>query len=481
MEIDNLIRKEHIPYEEQLSKTPNDIPTWIAYYNFLTDFEPKLFILHRAVTYNPTASELWKLFLDLLLQDDNIHPDTIVQVYDRALRHLSQDIDLWVQYLRYLLSHSIYKVTFIRRKFNQCLQNLPLIEHESIWIMYLEFADIIGGITGIKVYLKYLQVLDVWDNERGMTIIDVIHKLIEFGGIFEPIMLYRRIIDNPTEYMNLPESITTYLFEYIDLLTDPKSDIGEEGFIDMINKAMIEYPDQFGKLYIKLTYFLTNRNNPERARHYYAKGIIECTTLPDFVMIYDKYLEFEEDELVKMADTKEIESLYLDEFESLIDDRKLLINDTLLRQDINNLDAWFTRFDFYKDDLNKLIQSLTQAIRSINPLKVKSVKSHKLSDVWLKYIDIYSSRNDLKTADFIFSKSVLSQYIDVDELADLYIKWCEMVLGSDEFPEKQAIEILDNVLHRQFDDNDKTVQSKLVKNKKIKEFYKDLVDSFSIE
>ena len=101
-----------------------------------------------------------------------------------------------------------------------------------------------------------------------------------------------------------------------------------------------------------------------------------------------------------------------------------------------------------------------------------TAKNLKLSGIWLKYVDIYSSRGDFQTADLIFSKSVLSQYNDPDELAELYINWSEMILGCDKFPETKAIEILDDILYREYSDinytdNTKPVQQRIIKSIKL--------------
>ena len=99
-------------------------------------------------------------------------------------------------------------------------------------------------------------------------------------------------------------------------------------------------------------------------------------------MIYDSYLQFEENQVTEITEKVDPESdlgsLYLDDFEKLIDDRKILLNDMKLRQNINDLDTWFERFEIIEtqtpDDLNLLIQTLTQALKSINPLKVVTNK-----------------------------------------------------------------------------------------------------------
>lgn len=488
-DLDKLISKEDISYEESISREPHNISTWLSYYNFKINalFDNRLFILYRAVSVVPDSKELWKNLLELILQEGHdIHPNSIKKIFENCLIHLRKDKSIWIEYLRYLESQQqSYDITKIRRKFNECLQNLPIQEHRDIWPMYLEFAEKVGGLTGAKIYLKYMEYLDpsVIKGEISgeMNLIEIIEKIREFGDIQESRKLYQKILDNPNEYLNLPNSIVQSIFEYVDILI--KEPPRDDAFEDVIERFMIDYPDQLGKLYIKLIEFFKKRNNIAKIRHYYNKGIKQCKTLSDFVLIYDSYLEFEEDQLIKLAEKDpELNLLlyFMDEFEELINNRKMLINDTLLRQNINDLDAWFARFDLVKDDLNKLIQTLTEAIRSINPLKVTSVKDHKLCQVWQKYIDIYASRQDFKTSNLIYSKAVLSQFKHPDELADLYISWCEMLLGCEEFPENQALEILQDVLNKEYDENNKTVQNKVIKSRKLREFYDDLIESFKL-
>ena len=58
-----------------------------------------------------------------------------------------------------------------------------------------------------------------------------------------------------------------------------------------------------------------------------------------------------------------------------------------------------------------------------------------------------------------------------------------MILGSDKFPETKAIEILDDILYREYSDinytdNSKPVQQRIIKSIKLWNFYIDLLESF---
>ncbi|KAG7660426.1 SYF1 [[Candida] subhashii] len=518
--IDKLIEDGDIPYEEAISKDPINLENWLSYLNHVTSnqsasiaFHKQVFILHRATTAIPRSKQLWQTYIKLLLDHSNqlnytSHKDqlhNINKIFERAitsLLHVPGDvsIDIWKPFLEFLMKTQINEVSYIRRTFNKCLRGLPLNQHKFIWSMYLEFADFIGGLTAIKIYSKYLQYLDpqvlrgIKDNEGSgpSNLEDFIYKFIEFGANKEIFLkLYQLILSKPDDYLGLPKSPVQYLFEYIDLLMD--SSIPDLYFDDIIQDSITQFPDQIANLYAKLSAFYKQRGNPEKVRYYYDKGLKESLTVQDFTMIYDHYTEFEEQELnilaAKLDSDANLSSLFdfkMNKFEKLINDRELLLNDMMLRQNPNNLDVWFTRFEIYKDDLTNLIKTYADALKSINPLKVSTTNNHKLNQIWIKYASIYSNNGDYKTADFIYSKSILSQYIHPDELADLYITWCEMLLGTTEFNEDKPIEILDEILYREYSDintmeySDPSipVQKRITKSPTLWSFYIDLLESF---
>lgn len=77
-------------------------------------------------------------------------------VFERSLQLLNRAPILWIKYLEFLVETQPYEITLLRRKFNECLYNLPISQHHLIWPLYIRFADDVGGMTGVKVYLKYL-------------------------------------------------------------------------------------------------------------------------------------------------------------------------------------------------------------------------------------------------------------------------------------------------------------------------------------
>ncbi|KAK6461891.1 Pre-mRNA-splicing factor SYF1 [Scheffersomyces coipomensis] len=538
-DLNRLINQDDIPFEEEISKDPFNHENWLQYYHYksskeTTTFYNKVFILERAVQNLPKADQLWITYLDLVqsvvehlnyfhYKQQFLYTN---KLFDRSLLLLYTNSDIWMKYLQFLLKTQSNEITLIRRKFNLALRSLPLKAHTLIWPLYLNFADSVGGKTAAKIYQKYLQYLDE-DILKGLksrsdqdglggTIEDFIQKFDEFGDFNQVGKLYKIIIDHPEQYISLSRTILQIWLDYIEFILDREEEVIQEDdqqkennhhrwhsndsyFEDLVFKGIRKFPDQMGKFYIKLTqYYKLKSGNDDKVRYFYEKGIKECVTVQDFLLLYNDSISFEEqiiDELGEKFESnpddkkldKELEyRLYY--FNELINNRPLLLNDMMLRQDINNLDVWFERFGLFKDDLNQKLQTFAQALMKINPFKAHSLlgnESHKLSKIWIDYTKIYSVKQDFKTANLIFTKAKSSQFNHPDELADIYIAWSEMLLESTfKDADSRSIKIIEEVLLSggdekiDYDDSSIDIHKRIRKSIKLWLFYIDLLESF---
>ncbi|KAI3406861.2 SYF1 [Candida oxycetoniae] len=512
VDIDELINEQDFSYEETLAKNDKSVDSWISYYESKINHPliSRVFVIKRAVDSVKTDATLWNMYLDVIIKEHKfISKEDQLAIFDQCVKEQPKSFPLWIKILDHLLDHQFIEyITYIRRKFNQCLQNLPVEDHDKIWSIYLKFADIVGGKTGVNIYMRFFKFIDPrvlkgigvdYEIEVSMNILDFIEKLIEFGDVDDVLKLYSEVVMvNSNEYSNLPKSQLEILFNYLDFLI-AKSQISDKEFEKIVNKAIDKFPDQITTLQLKHIGFIKKKKHSDRLqiRNLYQKCIKTCGTVQDFKSAYNEFTQFEEDEIDKLINTdpghnkSELERM-LNDFEQLLYQRKQLVNDLQLRQDINNVDFWFIRFDIFKDQLPQKIKSITEAIKSINPLKIPHNCKHKLSDIWKMYAGIYSSSSDFKTADFIISKSVQSQYPHPDELAEMYIYWSEMRLGSDYFKEEQALEVLENVLFKEqeevveakkqssfsYYDSKIPVQKRITKSIKLWLFFIDLIESF---
>lgn len=525
-DIEGLVGESDIPYEQEIAKNPNNLSNWLRYYRFKSStssctFQNRVFILERAVKQLPRSYKLWMIYIDLVLQEvrnsvsykSKSEIILVNMVFERSLQLLNRAPVLWIKYLEFLVEKQPYEITLLRRKFNECLYNLPISQHHLIWPLYIRFADDVGGMTGVKVYLKYLQYatpesLQGLNNEQegelGITIDDIISKLVEFGDVKEASKLFQHILQHTDKFIGLSKSPLQLWIEYIDLLVssvskNKRSTVNynefDYFFEKLIKDGLQKFPDQIGKFYLKLTFYFIKRKNLFKARYYFDEGLKTCVSVKDFTMIFDSYTEFEENILTNMSEKLEKVGedsdlnneldLRMNVFEKLINDRPYLLNDMMLRQDVNNLDEWFKKIELYKkdSDINRMLDTYAAALRTINPLKAHSLSNKKentLPSLWINYANVYASQNDVKTANLIFSKSVKSQFQSPDDLATLYIEWCELFVKHND--DKKAIEIVEDVCTSErgkFDYNDSSIDIHIRIQKSIKlwSFYLDLLES----
>ncbi|ONH65531.1 Pre-mRNA-splicing factor syf1 [Cyberlindnera fabianii] len=427
----SLVTDSDVQYELQIIKSPDDITTWLRYYWHKETELDQLFVLRRACYRLKRSYKLWVMYLDLRVDvckrlNSVEHKQEYIKVndeFEKALELLQKMPLLWVKYLEFLLLQP--DVTLIRRKFNEALRTLPLTQHHWIWPLFIQFADEVGGVTGALIYKRYL----TFAPEK---LEDVLEKLVEFNDIDGSLELFTKIINDESFVSQHGKSPLDLWLECLELLSNVKNpthkhDTRVETFI---RDGLQKFPDQQGKLYVRLaTYFLKHKDYT-RAITIFDEGIHTVLTIRDFTMIYDAYTELLESlvtrsmttiEMLESAgrDTSQETSLLdfrLGKFERLMDDRPFLLDDVKIRQSPNVVENWIHKASLYQD-LSMILQTYVQAITKIDPRQATSV---------------YEDNGDLDTARTILDKAVNVSYNDVDELVHVWIHWSELELRQDD-------------------------------------------------
>lgn len=391
MDLESIITAQDLTFEYQLQKDPNDIDTWKRYLRSTTELKKQVFILERCLRFNATK-EFWLEYLEILHHCDD---EIVNEAYQRCLSQF-KDKDIWVKYLQRLNKQT--DVRFILNEYVECFKTIDLEDHGDIWKLCLEFVDKIS---------KY-------DTEIAG---EMMRRFLSYG-----------------------EYEVDHLIKYIQWTRDWKFFYNEErpfdqwdkllslGDEDYCNKYLSKFKDQYSKGYLQLIAIAKNKTE------YYEKALKECPTVYDFTQIYESYVEFLEPD--ENSDDKDI-----DKYEQLLNSRDLMVNDIYLRQDKEDLDVWFKRFEIFKDDLPKLLKTFVEAITTVNPLKCHS-KVHKMSDIWIKYAKVYGDGGDFKTVDLIFEKSTQSKFKSDLDLMNIYKSWCEIYKDN----VTKQLEILQSVL-----------------------------------
>lgn len=505
------IEEGHLPYEEALARDPTDAEKWLQYYlsrepNAL--FEAKVFVLLRAVHYLPRAQKLWDIYTDLVLGEESsknasVTSETVTALFQIALRLLPGSVSLWRKYLGFLVEKRPLGITEIRRSFNTALRSLNLTEHSHIWPLYLQFADEVGGPTASLVYQKYLQYATPESlrglDKEGLTIDVIAAKFVQFGDFKASAAQFDGILTSPELYASLPKSLLQLWLEYTDMIAETfKNDASDEvdEFLEkLVLKGICKFPDQMGNFYAKIAKYFAGRGAIAKSRHYLEKGIKDCVTIRDFALIFDTYTDIEEgqvndisarleDEPSNMLLNAELE-FRLNFLENFLDKRPVYLNDMMLRQDPNSLDEWVKKIEIHekRGQLEMALTTYATALTNINPLKCHSLdRKSTLASLWIRYSKIYSTKNDLNTANLIFSKAVKSQFKSPDDLADIYIAWSELLLEIGK--EDESTTLVRDVLFTapsdifvDYNDSKVPVQGRIHKSLKLWSFYLDLLES----
>lgn len=497
-----LLSPQDEPYEIEVAKNPQNYDSWMKYvrYKQKSGFQNQVFVLERAVRRFPEDEPLWDLYLQTCMRElqqptPQASTQQVNRIFQRLLAVFSSKVAWWLKYLRFLVSTQIHKVALIRRTFNECLYNTDVDDHALVWPLYLEFANTAAGITGANIYRKFLcyasleQISQHDDSIPNCTLEDVVARLVEFSDVEHSKTILDRILENAALSSALSTSPLHFVLQYIGLLSkwavEPKTD---KIIQDLVKKSASKYKDLAGLLDCKLAEYFNRRQETDKARQYYEEGLQKCATAEEFTELYDSYTAFEEEYLLNLADgDPDIMEAHLQRYETLLDQRSILLNDVFIRQDENNIDYWFDRIAIYnnRDDTNSVLTTYATALTKINPLKAYSLSKHKdysLPKLWTNYAQVYSSHKDFNTADFIFAKAVKTSFRNPDDLAQIYIEWSRLWLEKD-FPKSIAIlqTVLDNdrvpTENLDYHDSSVPVSDRIVKSSKLWSYFLDLLES----
>ncbi len=176
----------------------------------------------------------------------------------------------------------------------------------------------------------------------------------------------------------------------------------------------------------------------EKSRDIYEEAINSVTTVRDFTIVFDAYVKVEESIITAkirfMQDAEEDEligeeggssavedendvNMRLARIEYLMEKRPVMLNSVVLRQNPHNVHEWHKRAKLFKEDSARFIQTLMEAIKTVDP----KVAIGRPSGLWLSLARHYEKMEDLGNARIILERAAAINYKTVDELANV---WC---------------------------------------------------------
>lgn len=477
-----------------MARDPYSIHAWV---NYLKDADAlaaqkRYAIYERGIQLLPRSYKLWKQYLDEYYETqargkriDAAEYTHLVALYERALVQLSKMPRIWLDFIELL--QEMKRVTFTRHVFDRALRALPITQHHRIWRPYLEFVKQVGlPQIAVRVYRRYLM-LEPGNREEYLAYLCSIRHFEEASQ--QLVML----IDNQSVY---PTKRTTHSLwmQLCDMISQHPEEVSPKLNVEAILRSGVsQFTDEVGRLWCSLATYFVRLGMFESARDIYEEGIRTVMTVRDFSMIFDAYVKFieamltaemelaenpDDDEDAEEVDHQVQVDRLLKIYEDVADRRPILLNSVLLRQNPHNVREWEKRIELQKADLQKVIRTYAEAVKTVAPAK----SGGRLHALWVKFARFYEEHKDLTNARAIFKKAADVDYRNEQELANVYCEWAEMELRQDNFEEplkvlREACAVPQSMTVRLRNRSSLTSKDKVHKNVKLWGLRLDLEES----
>ncbi|KAG3109486.1 Pre-mRNA-splicing factor [Phytophthora idaei] len=443
-------------YEEEATRQPFAVQTWTSYLRALSDapLTDRCKIYERGLQSLPRSYKLWKCYLDDVYETqvrgqrvDSPLFTQLVALYERALAQLSTMPRLWLDYLNILREMRV--VTARRHVFDRALRALPITQHHRIWTPYLAFVKQMGvPRTAVGVYRRYLML----EPSKRAEFVDYLESVEHYEEA--SLQLVKLIESTQEKETSTDRTQHSMWMQLCDMVSQHPTRVAKSLDVEAILRSgMTRFSDEVGRLWCSLATYFVRLGMFESARDVYEEGIRTVVTVRDFSMIFDAYVKFieamltaemdlaaggddeddeEEDEVDHQAQVDRLLKVY----EDVAERRPLLLNSVLLRQNPHNVREWEKRVELVKSDLQKVIRTYAEAVKTVNPVK----SGGRLPTLWIRFAKYYDEHGDLNNARAIFKKAVDVEFRNPQELAAVYCEWAEVELRHENFD--QALEIV---------------------------------------
>jgi len=497
--------------EEILNKLQNDISEYTNYdniqnpYNFkswwdtLSSSKEAPFSIRKKIYlvslhYLPGSYKLWYNYLkeereyvksNYRLPNKNY--DEINHIHEQALIYMMKMPVIWINYIQFLIEQNL--ITKTKIIFNKALQAIPITQHKKLWDIYIPWIESLSGChkSKIEIFNRYIKFNPDYKEKFINFLIGIkefnlaIHLIID---ILNDENFYSK--ENKSQYyywIMLCQIINNYP-EFLDL-----TKYNKELTIDkVIRHGIKKYTDEVGNLWVTLANYYIKMGLIEKAREIFEEALEKILTVRDFSLIFNAYLNFEQEMMKqnlfnkneedindlelsnnngdkKLNETefnelenalinlkiKEIGNINDDDDENsdninnsdndsqnelnlkkfnfirvnnLLQRRPFLLNSTILRRNPNNVSEWLKRIELMKE---KKDFNLIKNLyeESLNTIKINEAYG-KLSELYISYANFYEENNNIKKANEIYYKGCNLNFKKTEENINLWCLWVEM-------------------------------------------------------
>ena len=492
-----------LAFEEELLREPYALGGWLRYLAHSAEAGPRRrqVLYERALRALPGSYKLWRAYLaERRAAAAGLRPghpahESVNNTFERALVNMHKMPRIWMEYLEVLVAQR--QVTKARRTFDRALCSLPITQHDRIWPQYLDMvrqADVPVE-TGCRVYRRYMQI----EPQHAEEFIEYL-KAKELWG--EAARRLAECVNDPMFTSLAGKSKHQMWLELCDLITKHPNEVQGLDVDAILRGGIRSFTDEVSRLWTSLADYYIRRAMFEKARDVYVEGIGAVATVRDFTVIFDAYSHFEETMIAaKMEAGGEEEEeepettaadflvkdggddldLRLARLEALMDERPLLLNSVLLRQNPHNVGEWHKRVKLYEGQAVQQILTFTEAVKTVDPHKATG----RVQTLWTAFAKFYERHGDLENARVVFRKATEAKFRTVDDLAAVWCEAAEMEIRHKHYQEALALlrtatrepDLQERMSWKESEAGAVPLQAQLYRNLKLWNFYTDLEES----
>lgn len=454
-----------LPFEEAVLRDPFVVRTWLRYIDHKCDYIDRVPDAHIAVVFEravhalPGSYKLWKRYLDWSVQRLDQSPEwekqktartfslevsRVAGALRRALLTLHKMPRLWTNYLVFLTTRLPHRVSEIRHAFNSALRALPPSQHERVWELFLPWADGFGGRVAAHVHARFARP----DVARLPAYIRVLGALGEHGSAAA--QLQRSIAASTVEGLPTFDQFA----RLAEIVVEHPTAVDAQSAERVLRAALRHYPAHSAKFWVSLARYWILRGRLERARNVFEEAVHTVTTVRDFGVVFDAYVEYLENvatQQIKLAEEAAQSpqqhsgpashlldvDLLLYRLEHLISERASLVNEVQLRQNPHSVLDWVARIKLVTDQVSSDTESdistryarvqatYRQAVHTVNPRQTTGA----LETLWIAFaMHRANEGNAISGASVVFEEAVQVCFKTVGALANVWMAYAKMYL-----------------------------------------------------
>ncbi|CAD7956988.1 unnamed protein product [Amoebophrya sp. A120] len=443
--------------EEELTLDPYRPRVWITYIDTIKKTDPALRYLmyERALKTLPMSYKLWRRYLlerrkslderrkieQAHYGNKNFDPISdeayaeVNAIYDRCLIFMHKMPRIWLDYLEFLIQQR--RVTQTRRAIDGALRTLPIQQHHRVWNIGIPWVGgtkykhaVIPQKTCLTLFRRYLML----EPSHVETFIAYLLR----QEIYDEAAVKMVEILNDEDFVSINGKSRHQLWlDLCELISKHPREIRSIKIEPIIRQGIGKFTDEVGRLWICLADHFIRLAWFDKARAIYQEAIETIVTAHDFALVYESYEVFLTDWLEVVDERDKVgEELQFAILEDLMDNRPLLLNSVLLRQNPHVVAEWLKRVEIYKerDNLEMVVQTYKEAVAAIDPKKCIG----KIQDLWVQFARFFEEQDEgdlsLNVRD-LFQEAVKVHFAHADDLASIWCEWIEMELRHDNFQE----------------------------------------------